>query len=280
MHSVELSQNKRIELKQFHKISASGNDFVLIDCLNFEREPSFISSDFIIKTCERRTGVGADGLIILTSSESADFQMNYYNSDGTRGEMCGNGARASFYYFYSKHQSKSKLTLLSDAGLQRGQILENGDVLLEIRAIRDEKKYDLSNLLNGSGYYIDTGVPHSVFEVDEIEELDVLGLGRQIRNDKRFTNGTNVNFFSRENMSATIRTYERGVESETLSCGTGIAATAIFCFRKYSVSQLQIHSNGGDFITKVENDSGELIVSMSSGVTYHYKGELIDERYN
>src|SRR5690554_7764303 len=204
---------------KFYKYQGTGNDFVMID----NRTHSFPkdNTNLIAKLCNRRFGIGADGLILLENDSDSDFRMTYYNSDGNESSMCGNGGRCIVAFAQKLGIIKDKAKFIATDGLHFATI-ENDIVSLQMKDI-DEVK------INGNFVFLDTGSPHHVVLVDEPENLDVKTEGAKIRyGDLYGKEGSNVNFVKQigENSFA-IRTYERGVEDETLSCGTGATAVAI-----------------------------------------------------
>ena len=206
----------------FHKYHGTGNDFILIDNRNniFNPEERVISS-----LCHRRFGIGADGLMTLNNHPEADFEMKYYNADGREGTMCGNGGRCitAFARFLNIINKNTKFLAID--GIHKAKVLaEFGDTsLISIQmqdvAITDQKE---------SWFFLDTGSPHYVEFVDSIDNKDVYNDGKKIRWDKRFQpEGTNVNFVEVSGNSLMVATFERGVEDVTLSCGTGVTASAL-----------------------------------------------------
>ena len=213
----------------FSKMSGSGNDFIIID--NRSRSLDGIDlSQFITAVCRRKTSVGADGLILIEPSDKADFSWRFYNSDGSRAEMCGNGARCAARFAYVNGIAGENLTFETDAGIVSGRV--NADRAKVKMPDPTDLRLDYSiELANGplAVSSINTGVPHVVIMQDAIEDVDVFGLGREIRNHEAYAPaGTNVNFICRQGSGRlAIRTYERGVEDETLACGTGSIASAL-----------------------------------------------------
>lgn len=211
----------------FTKMQASGNDFVVI-----ENSPqSTVHGPQILakKICDRKYGVGADGVLLLEKSTKADVRMRIFNADGTEAEMCGNGARCCAL-FVSKRKKKNNLSIETKAGLLEAQI-KGEDVKLKMTDPLD-LKLDMRIHVGGKEYevdYLNTGVPHAVIEVDDIEHIPVKKIGRLIRHHDVFKPaGTNVDFIKMEEKDRIlVRTYERGVEDETLACGTGSVAAAI-----------------------------------------------------
>ncbi len=212
----------------FYKMSGSGNDFVVID----NRRGVFPANvaAWAEKLCHRQEGIGADGLLLLQKSKKADFQMVYYNADGSRANMCGNGARCMAWFAEHVGAAKAPFQFVTDAGLVGAEVCESR-VRVQLSEPHDYHPNFAVRAL-GETYHvfsINTGVPHAVILVRHVEDVDVTNVGRALRYHKAFgPKGTNVNFVQRVNSKfLKVRTYERGVEGETLACGTGIAASAI-----------------------------------------------------
>lgn len=214
----------------FYKLTAAGNDFVLIDNRKnvvAESEHSKLAA----KLCDRRYSIGGDGLILLENSSKADFRMRYYNSDGSFASMCGNGGRSISKFAYELGVVDKKMTFETDAGLITAEIKSDNVVNL---ALYDPKNLKINEKIEVEDKTLtvsslNTGVPHAVVFVDDIENIDVKKYGKIIRFHKHFApDGTNVNFVKVDkNNTILVRTYERGVEDETLACGTGVTASAI-----------------------------------------------------
>ena len=227
-----------LEMKNisFTKMSGAGNDFIMIDG---DDHPEFLPSvNTIQKLCDRHNGIGADGVILISSSEQYDFVMNYYNADGSTGSLCGNGARCAIKFASDTKRIKDKSAkFLSNNSEYSGEILEDGMIQFNLNPPYDLKK---NIQLKAAGkdmtaHFINTGSPHVVIKVKDLNKIPVETIGKEIRCLAEFApGGTNVNFVKIENEEIHIRTYERGVESETLACGTGSVAAAIIC-----------HLNGG-----------------------------------
>jgi diaminopimelate epimerase len=220
----------------FSKMSGSGNDFIVID--NRSRIVDDLDlSKFIRTVCRRKMSVGADGMILIEPSEKADFSWRFYNSNGSRAEMCGNGARCAARFAYVNGIAGENLSFETDAGIVCGQVKADRAKMKMPDPADLRLDYSIE-LANGpvSVSSINTGVPHVVVMRDAIEDVDVFGLGREIRNHAAFAPaGTNVNFICRQGQGhLAIRTYERGVEDETLACGTGSIAGALVSARKFN----------------------------------------------
>jgi len=204
----------------FYKYEGTGNDFVMID----NREEFFPKENLALirHLCDRRFGIGADGLILLEYHPETDFRMVYYNSDGNQSSMCGNGGRCIVAFAKSLGMIQTKASFMAIDGLHRATIIEDGIVSLEmsnVTAVNIFPEY----------IFLDTGSPHHVQMANDLSHLDVKTIGSSIRNSELYgIKGSNVNFVTQVSDSAfAIRTYERGVEDETLSCGTGATAVAI-----------------------------------------------------
>jgi len=236
----------------FSKMSGSGNDFIIIDNRNGNLDGLDLSN-FIPSVCRRKMSVGADGLILIEPSDKADFRWRFYNSDGSRAEMCGNGARCAARFAYISGIAGESLSFETDAGIVSGQI--NADRARVKMPDPTDLGLDFSIELAGGPLTvsrINTGVPHVVIMRDDIEAVDVFGLGREIRNHGAFAPaGTNVNFISRQGPGKlAIRTYERGVEDETLACGTGSIASALVSSIKLNwPSPIDLVTRSGESLT-------------------------------
>lgn len=210
-------------LIKFVKYEGAGNDFILID----DREELFRQDARLIAAlCDRHFGIGADGLMTLRRSAELDCSMRYYNADGSAGEMCGNGARC--FALFAEHLGIGGETKYFDAtdGRHTARIRRAKRMTGEVEV----GMINVSEIRSGAGWwFLNTGVPHYVELVEHVAGIDVDGLGRTIRHDtERFPQGTNVNFAEVTGDGAIrMRTYERGVENETLACGTGATAAAI-----------------------------------------------------
>ena len=212
----------------FVKMSGTGNDFILIDHRKPVLAPEALA-DFAAKVCRRKFSVGADGLILIEDSSEADFQWQFFNADGSVAEMCGNGARCAARFAFLQGIAPAEMRFATLAGIIEASVSEQ-DVAVKMtdpfdlkmnQCIRvEDQEYTVQS--------IDTGVPHAVVFVDDIDGTDVRVLGNLVRHHQAFMPaGTNVNFAQRQGRGIKVRTYERGVEDETLACGTGAAACAI-----------------------------------------------------
>ena len=233
---------------KFHKISAAGNDFIMIDNRQNVMPPDPAPLAKIL--CQRKFSIGADGLILLENSDKADFRMSYLNADGSHAAMCGNGGRSIVRFAQLLGAVSKKTAFETDAGIVHAEFVgdniklklyEPKDVKLDFNIVVDRKEFGVS--------FINTGVPHVVVITNDIEKTDVSGLGRAIRYHKDFApDGTNVDFVQmKDDHTLYVRTYERGVEDETLACGTGVVASAIISGLKTLVkSPVECITRGGD----------------------------------
>lgn len=218
---------------KFYKYQGAGNDFLIADNRDGSTE---LSAEQISAICDRRYGVGADGLMLLESDDSYDFRMNYYNSDGSGGMMCGNGGRC-IVAFAADMGMKSFRFIAAD-GPHRGEIIEdNGRVKTVRLQMKDVTAYEVYEQLGGvvvpsNGYFLDTGTRHYVRIVGSLEKHDVVSEGRDIRYNAVELQpvGANVNFVEPFDGGLKVRTYEKGVEDETYACGTGIVASCVAAY--------------------------------------------------
>ncbi len=222
---------------EFYKYQGAGNDFVMID----NRLQTFPKGDtaLIANMCHRHFGIGADGLILLEEAEDADFRMVYFNADGREGTMCGNGGRCVVAFAYKLGLIKTKTSFQAIDGLHYAEVSDDGLVAL---AMNEPSKIEKTP----EGHYIlDTGSPHYVIVCEQMPE-EILEEARRIRFGERFKHqGINVNFIVLEKDQIQIRTYERGVENETMACGTGAVAAAIVASQFTEENTFQVQTQGG-----------------------------------
>jgi diaminopimelate epimerase len=215
----------------FIKMSGAGNDFILID--GDDHPELLISEKTIQKLCDRHNGIGADGVILISSSKQYDFIMKYYNADGSTGSLCGNGARCAINFALITNRIKDNTArFLSNNSEYSGEILDDGIIRFDLNPPSDLRKNILLKVAGKdiAAHFINTGSPHVIIKAEDLEKIPVDSIGKEIRHLPEFSpDGTNVNFVKIENEKIHIRTYERGVESETLACGTGSVAAAIIC---------------------------------------------------
>jgi len=255
---------------KFYKYQGTGNDFVMID----NRHGFFPKNNvqLIEKLCDRRFGIGADGFILLENDAETDFRMVYYNSDGNESSMCGNGGRCLVAFAKSLHVIADSATFIATDGLHHATVLENGIVSLQMKdvdAVQIEEEY----------VFLNTGSPHHVTLVNDIDNYDVKNQGAAIRYSDLYGNaGSNVNFVSQlsENHFR-LRTYERGVEDETLSCGTGATATAIAmnAIGKTKATSIDLDVEGGALKVSFEKAfNGYKNVFLEGPATFVFEGVI------
>ena len=268
----------------FMKMSGSGNDFILVDhrtpVLKKDQMPAFARM-----VCRRRISVGADGLIFIEPSERADFRWQFFNADGSEAEMCGNGGRCAARFAYLKGIAGPSLTFETVAGVLSAQV--NGmRVKLEMTEPHG-LKLDEVVVVEGKAIRVsslNTGVPHAVHFAEEVEKLDVVRMGRAIRNHPHFApGGTNVNFVRAGDGSClVVRTYERGVEDETLACGTGVVASSLIsAFKGLVKSPVSVQTRGGEVLRVHFEIEGKEVKSVFYEGEVHiiYEAEMWEEAY-
>ena len=268
----------------FMKMSGSGNDFIFID----HRKPLVAEDrmrEFVRKVCRRRISVGADGLIFIERSEKADFKWRFFNADGSEAEMCGNGGRCAARFAFLKGIAGPRLTFETLAGILSAEV-DGKRVKLEMTKpfglkldeplLIEEKEEVISS--------INTGVPHAVLFREDLESLDIARMGRAIRYHSHFAPaGTNADFVRVEECSRlTVRTYERGVEDETLACGTGTVASALIAaFKGFVKSPVAVRTRGEEVLTVYFEIEGREVkkVFFEGDVHIIYEAEMWEEAY-
>ncbi|HEU4469990.1 MAG TPA: diaminopimelate epimerase [Flavisolibacter sp.] len=224
----------------FYKYQGTGNDFIILD--NRSRSYDGLNKDQISFLCDRRFGIGADGLMLLNSHPQHDFEMVYYNADGGESTMCGNGGRCLTKFASDMGMIQTDYTFLAIDGMHEASINTDGSIALKMADV-DEVKYDRGHFL------LNTGSPHYVTLTSNVMQVDVVKKGRDIRYSAPFKKeGINVNFVEQTEYPDRIivRTYERGVEDETLSCGTGVTAAALVCHHNDNgFNRVEVGTRGG-----------------------------------
>jgi len=236
---------------EFYKLQASGNDFILVDCLKSKiRNSTNFYKNFSRQHCPRKLEVGADGLLVIEPSKKALFKMRIFNPDGSEAEMCGNGARCVGLWAAAAGKQAGAVKFETKAGIITAKVKKQSHKTENCKEVRikmtDPFDLDLNFPLKVLGRtikvnFINSGVPHAIIFVEGLDKIDVNKIGRAVRFHKRFKPaGTNVNFveFKKDNFIK-IRTYERGIEAETLACGTGCVASAVIlsCMLRPSTSR-------------------------------------------
>lgn len=230
----------------FYKYHGAGNDFVIIDNRKLTFDADNIS--LVARLCDRRFGIGADGLMLLQNHPAYDFEMRYFNSDGREASMCGNGGRCITAFAHKLGIIGHTTTFMAVDGVHEAFLEEDGDISLRMGDVTRVESV-------GNDYFLNTGSPHFVRFVDSLEGFDVVGEGRAVRYGDRFRKeGTNVNFVVMEGSHLTVYTYERGVEDETLACGTGITASALSAALKSGLQKgrFSVTAKGGKLAVSFE----------------------------
>jgi len=266
---------------RFWKMSGSGNDFLVVDRRNQSLVPD--PARFARSVCRPKVSVGADGVLFLEESERADFAMRIFNADGSEAEMCGNGARCIARYAHLMGIAGSKMCIETRAGLVEAEVK---GARVKVR-MGDPKGLMLNTQISVEGeelllHRIDTGVPHAVLFPSDLERVSVRELGRKIRFHPSFgPAGTNVDFArARDRHHLDLRTYERGVEDETLACGTGSVASALISAALgFTDSPAQVHTRGGEVITVYFGREGDVFkeVYLEGNTIVAFEGELWGE---
>jgi len=268
----------------FFKMSGSGNDFILIDNRN-NILSSLQLNQFARKVCRRNVSVGADGLIVIEPSEKADFKWQFFNSDGSEAEMCGNGGRCVARLAHLLGIAQEKMSFETRAGIIHAETADR-KVKIELTPPTEIRMDIRLPLESGTVvlHSVNTGVPHVVVFKDSLEEIDVQDTGRKIRFHPSFQPaGTNVNWVKviKSNLLE-VRTYERGVENETLACGTGIVASALIAsINKEVLSPVHVKTKGGEILTVYfrRRDNTFEDVAFEGEVNVICQGELWEEAY-
>ena len=255
-------------LIDFKKYQATGNDFILID----DRDKTFPTDlSLIPRLCDRRFGIGSDGLILIQPHETADFTMVFYNPD-TSQSLCGNGSRCAVMFAHHLGMIGTECQFMAYDGMHEATILSDLTVRLRMQDVQDVS-------MTADGMLLDTGSPHLIQNVDNLDTTDVVSEGKRIRFSEPFRKaGVNVNFVTRLGDSAIgVRTYERGVENETLSCGTGVTAAALSASFQEMGSPISIHTRGGDLQVEFQADheSGHFSqVYLTGPAKYVFSGQI------
>lgn len=256
----------------FYKFHGTGNDFIMVDNRNLEFSKN--DTNLIHRLCHRRFGIGADGLILLENSEDEedDFKMVYFNADGNQSSMCGNGGRCLVAF-------ASLLNVIKDSAIftaidgKHSATINDGLVSLKMQDV------DATDI-NGKSIFLDTGSPHHIIFTDEVGDIDVKQKGQKIRYSEQYESagGTNVNFVQQtgEN-NFLVRTYERGVEDETYSCGTGVTAVALAvnALEMSPSAEILLKTRGGDLRVSFEKENSNYYnIWLTGPAVFVYKGEV------
>lgn len=252
----------------FNKYQGAGNDFIIIDNRDGRINPS--DNKLIRWMCDRRFGIGADGVILVSDTDGFSYKMTYFNADGYEGTMCGNGGRCTAAFAISRGIAPADHTFSAIDAPHRA-IAENG--LIKLR-MNDVKGTDII----GGNYFINTGSPHYIVFTKDVAKFDVAGEGRKLRWAPEFApGGTNVNFAEVRDKGIFVRTFERGVEDETLSCGTGVTASAIAAVLSGHIDStpVHVHTRGGDLSVSFRLEGKRLTdIWLTGPATHVFTGEI------
>ncbi len=253
----------------FYKYQGTGNDFIIID----DRQELFSKKDtkLIKRLCDRKFGIGADGLILLQQHRLHDFKMVYYNADGRESSMCGNGGRciASFARFINVASDNTTFEAID--GIHKARLFNDGTVSLHMIDVQQMQVFD-------EHVFTNTGSPHHVELTDQVDHIDVVAKGRQLRNDLYGAAGANINFVQPDTTNSfKVRTYERGVEDETLSCGTGVTAVALAMHKtgQTTAHEVALETLGGILKVSFEPvENGYQNIWLTGPATQVFKGSI------
>jgi len=255
-------------LLHFYKYHGTGNDFILID----NRQDNFPKNDtkLIRNLCDRHYGIGADGLILLERDHSVDFRMVYYNADGKPGSMCGNGGRCLVAFARFLDIVKDQASFTANGDHYKAEI--EGDIIsLTMRDVSDVETHD-------THWFVNTGSPHHIEIVEDVDSFDVINQGTKLRHEVYGEAGSNINFVSAKSRDTfKVRTFERGVEDETQSCGTGVTAVALAMHHagKSNSRNIKVKTLGGDLRVQFDGDaSGYFNIKLKGPAVQVFKGYL------
>jgi diaminopimelate epimerase len=255
---------------KFDKYQGAGNDFILMD--NRENIYNKLSKDQVKNMCDRHFGIGADGAMLLNEKDGFDFEMIYFNADGNEGSMCGNGGRCIVQFASGLGIKKNEYSFLATDGAHKAEIYLDKEISLKMNNV-NSIQFSIDH------YILNTGSPHYVKFVKDLAHFDVVTEGRKIRYSKQFSeNGINVNFVETlHDDEIFVRTYERGVEDETLSCGTGVTASALVAAHNDNgFNRVEVKTKGGNLSVEYEKKSETEFenIWLSGPATFVFSGEI------
>jgi diaminopimelate epimerase len=258
----------------FNKYQGTGNDFIIIDNRDGNFDPG--DNSLVNKLCDRRFGIGADGLMLISDHPELDYEMRYYNSDGREGTMCGNGGRCAASFALKCGIAGESQRFMATDGMHRAEI-KNNIISLLMQDVKNIRK------INGN-YVLNTGSPHYVIFRDDVDSMDVYGEGKKLRWSEDFApGGTNVNFVRPEKNCIYVRTFERGVEDETLSCGTGVTASAIAAVLSghYGTATVPVKTRGGDLSVSFKRVKDVITdIWLTGPGTFVFEGKTDSNSFN
>ena len=252
----------------FYKYHGTGNDFIIVDNRN---KTINLTPAQINKLCDRRFGIGADGFMILENHDMYDFNMRYFNSDGNESTMCGNGGRCMVAFAKYLNIIINSTQFNSIDGIHKAKINDNNTISLEMVNVSSVNKVN-------QNFFLNTGSPHYVLFKENVKNIDVYARGKEIRYSKEFApDGTNVNFVEIVDNKLFVRTYERGVEDETYSCGTGVTASAIAAsiFQNTDKNSCDIITKGGHLnVTFKKSGNSFNNIWLTGPIEMVFKGDI------
>lgn len=255
--------------RNFYKYQGTGNDFVILD--NRDGLHNELSAEQVSHLCNRRFGIGADGFMLLNTVDGYDFEMKYYNADGRESSMCGNGGRCLVQFANDVGLKKTSYHFIAIDGPHEANFADTGWVRLKMKDVKGITHHHSDNV-------VDTGSPHYVKTVSNVKDINVFTEGKAIRNSDDFiAEGINVNFVEVQVDKLLVRTYERGVEDETLSCGTGVTACALVCGTKNDgFNRVNIQTQGGELAVEFNKTGKEHFedIWLCGPATFVYKGNI------
>jgi diaminopimelate epimerase len=252
---------------EFYKYQGTGNDFVILDNRSNQYH---LTSRQVRSICDRRFGIGADGLMLLNELDGYDFEMKYYNANGAESSMCGNGGRCLVKFASDQGIKRSTYTFLAVDGPHEATFGDDLWVQLKMKDV-NEMHEDEGNCI------VDTGSPHYVKIVSNVKNYNVFNEGKKIRYSKKFAEkGINVNFVETEEDKIYVRTYERGVENETFSCGTGVTACALVCAHNQGFNRVEVQTLGGKLAVEFDKikESHFSNIWLCGPALFVFKGEI------
>ncbi len=254
----------------FFKYQGTGNDFIILD--NRQKKYDGLTTSDIAFLCSRKYGIGADGLMLMNTKEGYDFEMIYYNSDGNTSTMCGNGGRCMIRFAFDIGMHHYTYRFIAVDGVHEAEIDINQQIRLKMADVNEIESHDSYSILN-------TGSPHYVKHVNDIKNTNVVEDGKAIRESKAFAEvGINVNFVEAiDNDTIYVRTFERGVEDETLSCGTGVTASALVsAHNERGFNRVEVKTEGGQLSVEFNKISENVFTDiwLCGPATFVFKGEI------
>lgn len=266
---LPLTTSKKMNI-HFYKYQGTGNDFVILD--NRDGRYNDLTKEQVKDICDRRFGIGADGLMMLNEKAGYDFEMKYYNSDGGESSMCGNGGRCLVMFAHHAGIRKNLYHFIASDGPHEAEIDADGTVSLKMKDVNNIAEY-------GGDFLLDTGSPHYVKLISDVKTYDVYKKGHAIRNSEEFAEkGINVNFVQQKSdFEIIVRTYERGVEDETWSCGTGVTAAALVCYHNETgYNDVTVLTKGGKLTVEFDriSDSHYTNIFLCGPAEKVYEGDI------